>query len=94
MGSNKHKHTKERIEQWFLTFTNTPNPYVVFQAYVESRFSPIQQEAKMVYWNEINQQFVFNYVIAPRLLMFQMTFVEPLKRLPGQEPLVQNIVLA
>jgi len=27
--------------QWFLTFTNTPNPYVVFQGFVEPQFCPI-----------------------------------------------------
>jgi len=24
--------------QWFLTFTNPPNTYVVFQAFVETQF--------------------------------------------------------
>jgi len=26
------------IEQWFLTFTNTTKPYVIFQAFVEPHF--------------------------------------------------------
>jgi len=35
--------TKEvcALEQWFLTFTNPSNPYVVFQAFVEPHFCPI-----------------------------------------------------
>jgi len=27
------------LNQWFLTFTNTPNPYVVFQAFVDTHFA-------------------------------------------------------
>jgi len=29
------------LKQWFLTFTDTLNPYVVFQPYVEPHFCPI-----------------------------------------------------
>jgi len=29
------------LNQWFLTFTNTLNPYMVFQAFVEPHFCPI-----------------------------------------------------
>ena len=34
------------LEQWFLNFTNTPNSYAVFQAFVEPHFCPIQKESK------------------------------------------------
>jgi len=31
----------QHLEQWFLNFTNTPNLYVVFQAFAEPDFCPI-----------------------------------------------------
>jgi len=38
------------LSQWFLTFTNTPNPYVVFQTFVEPHFCPIYQKVKLGYY--------------------------------------------
>jgi len=37
----KVKFGKKRValNQWFLTFINTPKPYVVFQAFVEPHFA-------------------------------------------------------
>jgi len=35
----------------------------VFHAFVESNFYPIQQKVKVVDWNEIKQQFIFNYAV-------------------------------
>jgi len=32
---------KYELKQWFLIITNTPNPYVVFQDFVEPNFCPI-----------------------------------------------------
>jgi len=29
------------LNQWFLTFAKMQNPYVIFQAFVESHFCPI-----------------------------------------------------
>jgi len=31
----------DNLNQWFLTFTSAPNPYVVFQAFVKPQFCPI-----------------------------------------------------
>jgi len=39
-----------KLNQWFLNFTNAWNPYVVFQAFIEPHFCPIQQKVKMGKW--------------------------------------------
>jgi len=41
--SNRRVIESLSLDQWFLTFTNTPNPYVVFQAFVEPHFCPITE---------------------------------------------------
>jgi len=33
--------TRPFLDQWFLIFTNTANPYVVFQAFVKPHFCPL-----------------------------------------------------
>ena len=52
--------------QRFLTFTSTLNPDVVFQAFVEPRFCPMQKKMITDYWYEMNQQFIFNHTGLPR----------------------------
>jgi len=47
---------------WFLTFTNT---CVVLQAFVEPIFSQYNRKLKVGYWNEINQQSIFNDTVVP-----------------------------
>jgi len=38
----------DNLGQWLLTFTITTNPYVVFQAFIETHFFyPIRQKVKM-----------------------------------------------
>jgi len=66
--------------QWFLTFTNTPNPYVVFQAFAEPHFPNITESK--------------NFCDITRVLvMFQMTFVEPLNPRGSIEPKLRTTAL-
>jgi len=45
------------LEQWFLTFTNTPNPYVVFQALVEPHCCQITESKNWLHQGVFQRRF-------------------------------------